>query len=297
MAAKGRHPNRPAAEMATGGAMRILDAHQHFWQRKVFDILRLPPEMGLLDREYTPEDLRPLMDQVGVQQTVLVQTYSSMENTRDFLRVAEAHPWVAAVVGWVDLADPGVGEQLDALRSHPKFKGVRHQWHDEPDAGWILRDDVLRGLRELAARGIPFDLLAKEPNWEYIPRVAEAAPGLPLVIDHIAKPRIADGQFDDWAVAMARAARYPQVMCKLSGMVTEADWGRWKPADLKPYVEKSIELFGVDRVMFGSDWPVCLLAGSYSQVFEALQQCLAGLTESEREKVMGGSARRFYGIE
>ncbi len=277
--------------------MRIVDAHQHFWQSKVSDILRLPPEMDLLRRDYTPEDLKPLIDQVGVQQTVLVQSYSSMENTRDFLHIAEAHPWVAAVVGWVDLTDPGVGELLDSLRRHPKFKGVRHQWHDEPDAGWIVRDDVLRGLRELEARGIPFDLLPKEPNWQYIPRAAEAVPELPMVIDHIGKPGIAAGQFDDWAAVMARAARFPQIMCKLSGMVTEADWGRWKPADLKPYVERTLELFGVDRVMYGSDWPVCLLASSYSRVFDALQECLSGLSESERGMVLGENARRFYGIE
>ncbi len=276
--------------------MRIVDAHQHFWQGKVFDILRLPPEMDLLHRDYPPEELKPLIDQVGIQQSVLVQTYSSMENTRDFLRIAETHPWVAAVVGWVDLADPRVGEVVDTLLSHPKFKGVRHQWHDEPDPGWIVRDDVLRGLQELAARKIPFDLLVKEANWQYIPGVAEAVPNLPLVVDHIGKPRIADGQFDDWAAAMAQAARFPQIMCKLSGMVTEADWRRWKAADLKPYVEKIIELFGVDRVMFGSDWPVCLLAGSFTQVFHALQECLAGLNELERAMVMGENARRFYGI-
>lgn len=277
--------------------MRIVDAHQHFWQPRVSDILGMPPETDLLRRDYGPEDLKPLIDQVGVQQTVLMQSYSSMENTRDFLRIAEAHPWVAAVVGWVDLTDPGVGEQLDELRIHPKFKGVRHQWQDEPDPAWILRDDVLRGLRELEARGIPFDLLPKEPNWQYIPRAAEAVPELPMVIDHIGKPRIAAGQFDDWAAAMTRAARFPQIKCKLSGMVTEADWGRWKPADLKPYVEKTLELFGVDRVMYGSDWPVCLLASSYSRVLDALQECLSGLGESERGMVLGENARRFYGIE
>lgn len=277
--------------------MDTVDAHQHFWQSKVFDILGLPPEMDLLRRDYRPEDLKPLIDHVGVSQTVLVQTYSSMENTNYFLDIAEAHPWVAAVVGWVDLVDPGLGGQLDELRSHPKFKGVRHQWHDEVAPDWVLRDDVLRGLRELSARGIPFDLLPKRPNWQYIPRLAEAVPDLPLVIDHIGKPDIAGGEFDDWAAAMAEAAKFPQIMCKLSGMITEANWRQWKPADLRPYVEKTLELFGAERVMFGSDWPVCLLAGSYSQVFHALQECLAGLGASEQAMVMGENARRFYGID
>lgn len=277
--------------------MKITDAHQHFWQGKVFDILRMPPKMGLLKHDYTPEDLKPRMDEVGVQQTVLVQTYSSMENSRDFLRIAESNPWVGAVVAWVDLADPGLGESLDELQGHPKFRGVRHQWHDEPDPGWILRPEVLRGLRELATRGIPFDLLPKEPQWPFIPQVAEAIPDLALVIDHIGKPRIAAHQFDDWAVAMSRAAKYPQVMCKLSGMITEADWQAWSPADLKPYVEKVLELFGTGRVMYGSDWPVCLLAGSYARAFDALQECLAGLGQDEMALVMGENARRFYGIE
>jgi len=274
----------------------IIDAHQHFWQAKVFDILRLPPEMEILKQEYTPEQLKPVLDEYGISRTVLVQTYSSMENTWDFLRIAESHHWVAAVVGWVDLADPTVGTVLDSLMQHPKFRGVRHQWHDEPDPEWILRPDVLRGLRELERRGIPFDLLPQQPQWHLIPHVAEAVPDLPMVIDHIGKPNIAARQFDDWARAMADAANSPRIMCKLSGMVTEADWRLWTPADLKPYVEKVLELFGVERVMFGSDWPVCLLAASYPRVLNALRECLGALSTDELAMVMGGNAARFYGI-
>lgn len=277
--------------------MEVVDAHQHFWQRKVFEILKLPTEMELLHRDYAPEDLKPLIDEMGVGQTVLVQTYSSIENTREFLRTAEAHPWVGAVVGWVDLTAPDLDESLDELQRHSKFKGARHQWHDEPDPGWIVRPEVLRGLHLLAARRIPYELLVKEPNWPYIPRLAELLPELSLVIDHIGKPRINARQYDDWAAAMAEAARFPQVMCKLSGMVTEADWQNWKPSDLKPYVDKVLELFGVERVMFGSDWPVCLLAGSYARVFEALRECLGGLGQGELALVMGGNARRFYSLE
>jgi L-fuconolactonase len=277
--------------------LRIVDAHQHFWHGKVFEILKLPPEMELLRRNYTPEDLKPLIDEAGVQQTVLVQTYSSLENTRDFLHLAESLPWVGAVVGWVDLTAPDLDESLAELQRHPKFKGVRHQWHDEPDPGWIVRPEVLHGLSLLAARRTPYELLVKEPNWPYMSRVADMLPDLPLVIDHIGKPRIRSGQFDDWAAAMAEAASFPQVMCKLSGMVTEADWRNWKPSDLRPYVDKVVELFGVKRVMFGSDWPVCLLAGSYAQVFSAIRECLSSLSEDELELVMGENARRFYGLQ
>ena len=281
--------------------MRIIDAHQHFWTKQVISQLLIDTntpldDMAALVRDFGPGDLHPILAKLGVQQTVLVQVNSTLANTCDFLEIAQTHDWVGAVVGWVDLTDPSVGETLDGLRAHPKFKAARHTWEDELDPAWIMRPDVLRGLRELAKRGIPYDLLAKPPHWEYIPEVARAVPDLHLVIDHIAKPRICDRQFDDWAAAMATAAQFPQMYCKVSGMVTEADLRHWRPADLQPYVEKVIELFGVERVMFGSDWPVCLLAGSYEQVFYALQECLEALSEQEKALVMGENARRFYGI-
>lgn len=275
--------------------MRIVDSHQHFWEKNLF-AGKLPTEMDVLLDDFAAKDLKPLLDEVGVQQTVLVQTHSALDNSHDFLRIAETHDWIGGVVGWVDLTDPAVGDTLDGLQAHAKFKGVRHQWEDEPDPAWIVRADVVRGLRAVAERGLRYDLLAKPPNWKYIPTVAEAVPSLHMVIDHIAKPRIRDRQFDDWAVAMAAAAEFPQVMCKVSGMVTEADWHDWTPDDLRPYVEETIELFGIDRVMYGSDWPVCLLAGSYAQVFEALQVCLCDLSESARAKVLGENATQFYGL-
>ncbi|MHB1007186.1 MAG: amidohydrolase family protein [Chloroflexota bacterium] len=276
--------------------MEIIDAHQHFWKPELFDILKLEPGMEVLSQYHDPQELRPQLDAAGVSRTVLVQTYSSLGNNREFLAAADQNDWVAAVVGWVDLADPAVGQTLDELQRHPKFKGARHQWHDEPDPAWQVRDDVLRGLRELAKRRIPYELLVMQPNWEYIPRVAEAVPDLSLAVDHIAKPAIAEGQWGEWVAAMARAASFPQMYCKLSGMVTLADWQRWKPDDLRPYVDKVIELFGVDRVMFGSDWPVCLLAATYGQVFDAFQVCIGGLSEAEKTKVLGENAKRFYGL-
>lgn len=281
--------------------MIITDAHQHFWTRDViaglFQKLKVPlDDVKALVRDFRPSDLKPILDKIGVQQTIVVQVNSTLANTHDFLDLADQNPWIGGVVGWVDLTDPQVGDTLDLIR-HPKLIGIRHQWHDEPDPAWIMRDDVLRGLRELARRGLRYELLAKPFNWEYLPKVAEAVPDLPLVIDHIAKPNIAVRQFDDWAVAMAAAARMPQMYCKVSGMITEADSRNWKPADLKPYVEKVIELFGINRVMFGSDWPVCLLAGTYDRVFEAIQMCLSGLSERERALILGENARRFYGID
>ena len=275
--------------------MKVTDAHQHFWKKELF-AGKLPPDLDPLLADFEPEHLKPQMDELGVKQTVLVQTNSSLRNNDEFLGIAEVHDWVGAVVGWVDLADPDVGRTLEALAAHPKFKGVRHQWEDEKDPAWIMRTEVLRGLREVAKAGLRYDLLAKPPNWPYLPQVAEAVPDLPLVIDHIAKPSIKTRQFDDWVEAMARAARIPHMMCKVSGMVTEADWNNWQPSDLKPYVTQAIEIFGVNRVMWGSDWPVCVLAGSYAQVFDALKYSIAGLDELDQAKILGENARRFYGI-
>lgn len=185
---------------------------------------------------------------------------------------------------------------LDSLQKHPKFKGVRHQWEDESDAGWIMRKDVIRGLREVAKRGLSYDLLVKPGNWEFVPRILKSMPELPIVIDHIAKPQICNKQFDDWSAMMEKAAKFPRVMCKLSGMQREADWRNWTTADLKPYVERVIELFGVDRAMYGSDWPVCLLAASYEQVWDSMNKLLGYLNAEERAKVFGENAKKFYSL-
>lgn len=282
--------------------MLITDSHQHFWTRNViaglFESLQVPLEdVKVIVRDFEPDDLKPWLDKLGISQTVVVQVNSTLENTHYFLDLADKYDWIGGVVGWVDLTDPAIGETLDQIQ-HPKLVGFRHQWHDEPDAAWNVLPEVLRGLRELAKRGLRYDLLVMPREWEYIPQVAEAVPELPLVIDHIAKPKIVEGQFDDWVEAMKVAASIPRMHIKLSGMVTEADWNAWKPSDLRPYIDKAIELFGVERVMYGSDWPVCLLAAaSYEQVFEALNKNLASLNEQEKAMVLGETARRFYGIE
>lgn len=281
--------------------MLITDAHQHFWKKEViaglFDKLQVPLDgVAAIVRDFAPGDLKPWLDKVGVSQTVVVQVNSTLENTHYFLDLADRNSWIGGVVGWVDLADPAIGETLDRI-AHPKLVGFRHQWHDEADPAWNVRPDVIRGLRAVARRGLRYDLLVKPREWQYILPVAEAVPELPLVIDHIAKPNIAARQFDDWAAALKLAASIPRMHIKLSGMVTEADWANWQPGDLRPYVEKVVELFGAERVMFGSDWPVCLLAArSYEEVFAALQSCLAGFTEAEKALILGETARKFYGL-
>jgi len=175
--------------------MKIIDAHQHFWKKELFSSNQLPPGLDVLVKDYQPQDLKPLIDRMGISQTVLVQTYSSFQNTLEFIEIANQNDWIGAVVGWVDLADPEINLTMDSLKKYPKIKGVRHQWEDESDPAWILRPEILRGLKQVAKHGYSYDLLAKPHNWKYIPMLAEAVPDLPMVIDHIAKPNIRKRQY------------------------------------------------------------------------------------------------------
>ena len=256
----------------------------------------MPPGDNVLRQNRLPGDLKPLIDGVGVQRTVIVQAHSSIEEAHWLLGLAAENDFVAGVVAWVELADPDVGNTLDLLQMDPYFKGVRHIWHDEPDDAWIVRPAVLNGLKELARRDIPFDLLPRPKHLPYIPRVLDAVPDLRTVVDHIANPFIAEGIFEPWLSDLKRVAEIPGVHCKVSGMVTEADTDNWNPDALTPYVANVIEMFGYDRLMFGSDWPVCTLAGTYEQVFQAAKQALGPMSDANRDAVFGGNAEQFYGL-
>ncbi len=273
--------------------MRI-DAHQHFWNLKQFPHPWITESLQPLRHNFLPADLRPLLDQHRLDGSVLVQTFGSLEETRWFLSLATQHEFILGVVGWVDLQDPGVGDTLDALADHPKLVGIRHVVHDEPDPQWLTRPEVLRGLGELARRKLPYDLLLRPPHLPAAIEVARQFPTLPLVVDQIAKPRIASLGWDDWAEPFAALARFPSVYCKLSGMITEASWSGWKPSDLHRYVDHALQHFGPERLMFGSDWPVCLLAGSYARVVEGLEANLSPLKAQDQDRIWGGTAQQFY---
>ena len=249
------------------------------------------------DRPRLPADLERVIDAAGVSRTVLVQTLPSVDETRWFLELADAHEFIAGVVGWVDLTDPGVGDQLDQLREGTKLVGVRLAIPGEADEAWIVRDDLLRGMDELSKRGLTLDLLLQPGQLKHVPTLAGRVPELPLVIDHLAKPPIRAGRFDGWREAMSAAAAFPNVHGKLSGLITEADHEAWQPADLKPYVDHAVECFGFDRLMFGSDWPVCLLAGAYAQVLEALARCLGALSRADADDLYHETARRCYALK
>jgi len=275
----------------------VIDAHQHFWQlgRKPFDYGWLDaPANAPIRRNFLPEDLQPLIERIHVDATIFVQTQHNVEENRWVLDLADKHPFVRGVVGWVDLASPACEEQVQEFRRRPKFVGVRHITQDEPDDDFIIRPDVLRGLKVLEKHQLPFDLLFYVKHLKHAATLARQLPELPMVIDHLAKPHIREHKLDDWLPNLQAAAKFPNVYCKLSGMVTEADWKAWKPADLRPYVQHALELFGPGRCMFGSDWPVCELAGSYEQVFHALGEALGPLSSAEREQIYGGTALKFY---
>ena len=278
--------------------LEVIDAHHHFWERsQPFDYRWLDaPGNEAIAGDFLPEHLLPHLRATGVDRTVLVQTQHTLEENRWALSLAAKHDFIAGVVGWIDLASPRCEEQLLEFKDQPKFVGVRHITQDEPDDDFIIRPAVLAGLKVLEKHQVPFDLLFYVKHLKHAVTVARHVPDLPLVIDHLAKPKIKQQSFDDWRPAFEAAAACPNMYCKLSGMVTEADHANWTAHDLKPYVEIALDVFGPDRLMFGSDWPVCELAGSYEQVFQALQEILGPLSPAESAAVLGGTARRFYNL-
>jgi L-fuconolactonase len=281
--------------MSEGRAVRI-DSHHHFWEIGRYNYPWLTPELNVLQRNFRPADLQPLLAQSEIKSSVLVQTISSVEETRWFLQLAEKYSFIAGVVGWVDLTSPHVSDVLDELKA-PRLIGIRHQVHDEADDNWLIRQDVQKGFRELSKRSLTFDLLIRPQHLQPALKTVQMFPELSFVVDHIAKPRIASSGWDDWAEGIASLARCPNVWCKLSGMITEANWTQWRKSDLRPYINHVFQVFGVNRVMFGSDWPVCLLAGSYQQVVEALEENLDQLTAQDKMKVFGLNAAKFYRLD
>ncbi len=275
--------------------MRI-DAHQHFWDLDRFEYSWMPPGESVLRQTFLPDRLERILTRNRFEGSVLVQANTLLDETRWLLDLAESNEFIRAVVGWVDLTDPKLGEALDELQKRPKFKGVRHPVQDEPDDNWLMRADVLAGLAELARRGLPYDLLVRPQHLPLIPRIAERVPDLRMVIDHIAKPLIAAQVMEPWARDIEAAAALPQVYCKLSGMITEADPKGWKAEHLRPYVSHVFGIFGADRLMFGSDWPVCMPAGTWKEAMAAFTQSIGAQRIEIREKLLGETAREFYRI-
>jgi L-fuconolactonase len=275
---------------------QTIDAHQHYWDVSRFDYGWARNGLPTLERSFLPADLEPQLEAVGIDRTVLVQVLHSPLETEWMLGLADRHRSIAGVVGWVDLtADPElVARDIDLLRERPHLVGIRHLVHEEADDDWLAREDVLRGLSVLEAGDVPFDLLLRPKHIRHVPRLSERFPALRMVIDHIAKPRIRERVLEPWATEFRASATNPNLWCKLSGMITEADHEAWQQADLAPYVEVALEAFGGSRLMYGSDWPVCTLAGAYASVVGGLREVLGTLDSLTEEAIFGGNARTFY---
>lgn len=274
-----------------------IDSHHHFWDlsRNEFDYSWLSaPENEAICKTYLPDSLLNHIQNVGVDKTVLVQTQHTLLENDWALQLASQTDYIAGVVGWVDLAAADIEEQVLRYKDQDKFVGIRHITQDEPDDNFIVGEQVLRGLGVLEKHNIPFDLLFYVKHLHHAQQLGQQFPNLPMVIDHLSKPEIKGQRLDNWEANLKAAAKFPSMMCKLSGMVTEADWQAWKPADLKPYIEIVLEAFGPERCMYGSDWPVCELAATYEQVHNALADTVGCLSKSELENIFGATANRFY---
>ncbi len=287
--------------MTPYGTTRRIDSHHHFWDPATREYPWLTDPA--LRRAFGPADLEPLLRANRIDATILVQTVPDVEETREFLEIAAATPFVAGVVGWLDLTDPHMHGTMTALREseHGRYLvGIRHQVHDEADPDWLLRDTVQTNLNVLAEAGLVCDLLIRIRELPAAITTTRDFPHLRFVIDHLAKPPVASGEIAEWSALMHEFAGLEHVACKLSGLVTEADPETWTADDLKPYIAIALEIFAPDRLMFGSDWPVCILAADYARVVDTLRTILdelGAMTEEAGAAIFGLTAARVYRID
>lgn len=274
-----------------------VDAHLHLWDLHVRDQPWLAPDAPIR-RDFGVADLRAAADGTGIAAGVLVQVLNRTDETEDLLRVAAGEPFIAGVVGWADLTSAALADELARLTDLGPLVGVRHQLQAERDpAGWLVRDDLSAGLAALAAAGLPFDLMLRPPQLEAARECVRGHPDVQFVVDHCGKPAISSGDLREWRAGLAELAAAPNVVCKLSGLVNEAEHASWTVDQLRPVVDAVLERFGPQRTMFGSDWPVCLHAATYRQVVDAVDLLIAPLTAAERAEVWSGTACRVYSVE
>jgi len=273
--------------------MRI-DTHQHYWRYSRPDYPWIGEGMALLEEDRLPEDVRPLMEQSGFDAAIAVQARAVPDETTALLEFADRHPFIVGVVGWVDLRSDDLGGDLAALAAYPKLVGVRHPVQDETDDRFLLRPDVCRGVAMLEEFGLSYDILVYPRHLPIVAEFLSRFPSQRFVLDHLAKPEIRHGRLAEWARALEEVAACPNLMAKLSGLVTEAAWSTWTLEDLTPYLDVALDVFGPDRLMVGSDWPVCTLAGSYGQTMQAFTDYLNGCPERTRDAILGGNAERFW---
>jgi L-fuconolactonase len=277
--------------------MTRIDSHQHFWRYEPSEYAWMTDELAALRRDFLPQDLQPELKQRDFDGCVAVQVRQDLRESEALLALATEFDFIQGVVGWVDLCAAGVAGELARLAQHRKFVGVRHIVQDEPDDEFMLRADFQRGIAELGEHGLTYDLLVFPRQLRAAIGLAEAFPEQPFVLDHCAKPLIRAGEFEPWRSELNTLASFPNVSCKVSGLVTEADWQTWQAADVRPYLDIVFQAFGEDRLMYGSDWPVCRLAGEYASQYELVVAYSEDLTPAARAKLLGHNAQRFYGLE
>jgi L-fucono-1,5-lactonase len=271
-----------------------IDAHQHFWRYNAEEYDWIDDSMAVLRRDFLPKDLKKELDAAGFDACITVQARQTLEETQWLLALADENPFVAGVVGWVDLRAEDVRDQLAALAKNPKLVGVRHVVQAEPDDNFLLRPNFLRGIAALQEFDLTYDILIYPRHLPVAIEFVQQFPEQRFVLDHLAKPFIKAQTIEPWATHIRELGKFPNVFCKLSGMVTEADWKTWKPEHFKPYLEAALAAFGADRLMIGSDWPVCKVAGSYRGVMSLVMDFLDQHTPEVREKILGGNAQRFW---
>jgi L-fuconolactonase len=275
--------------------MRI-DSHHHFWKYNPQEFAWIGKGMELLRGNFLPADLHAEIDEVDIEGVVSVQARQTLEETRWLLELAAGRNFVKGVVGWVPLVAPEVSGVLEELAADPKLRGVRHVLHDEKDDHYMLRPRFNMGISMLRQHGLVYDILIMERHLPQTIEFVDMHPKQPFVLDHLAKPLIAKGDLEPWSTLIRELARRENVTCKISGMVTEADWNRWSTEMLRPYFETVLEAFGPNRMMFGSDWPVCILAADYKKWIETAEDMAAGLSDDEFKALFGETAERVYGL-
>jgi L-fuconolactonase len=274
-----------------------LDSHQHFWNYSSSEYAWISDQMGLLQHDYLPRDLKPLLESIHFDGCIAVQARQNLEETRWLLELTEEHTFIKGVVGWVDLCSDTVRDQLKTFTQHSKLVGVRHVLQDEADDNFMLRQEFRRGLAQLRRFHLTYDLLVYPKHLVAARQLVEEFPQQAFVLDHIAKPAIAEGQVSPWKEDLLQLAKLPNVSCKLSGMVTEAKWKHWCVEDFHRYLDIVIEAFGTERVMIGSDWPVCTLSGDYESTMRIVIDYVRRFPSEVREAILGGNCARFYGLD
>ena len=288
---------RPAGKIEHHPNPMRIDAHQHFWLYNPAEYGWIDDSMRALRRDFLPADLAPELTSNGFRGSIAVQARHTLEETRWLLELADRSPEILGVVGWVDLRSPDARSQLETFTSNPKLVGIRHIVQAEPDDRFLLRPDFLRGIALLEEFDLAYDILIYPRHLPVAAEFVERLPHQRFVLDHLAKPQITTGEIETWARGIRRLAAFPNVFCKLSGLVTECDWRHWTPEQIVPYLDVTFECFGADRLIIGSDWPVCLVAAPYSRAVDVVKNYLDRYTEKTREAVLGGNAQRLWRLK